>query len=64
MMLLVMGGKTANKKSVYHWPRKRVIAGNLTQEDADVQFSSVQNVQFHIRDVSRVAGPESKCRKY
>jgi len=51
------GRENRQQKSVYLWPRKRVIAGNLTHEDADVQVSSVQNVNFYwSRDSRPLAG--------
>ena len=48
MMLLVMGGKTANKIRLLLAAANVVIAGNLSHEDADVQFSNVQNVNFYL----------------
>ena len=45
MMLLVMGGKTANNP--FTIGRANVLfAGNLTHAGADVQFSSVQTCEF------------------
>ena len=45
MMLLVMGGKTANNP--FTLGRANVLfAGNLTQAGADVQFSSLQSREF------------------
>lgn len=47
MMLLVMGGKTANKNPFTFGRANVLFAGNLTQADADVQFSSAQSVNFY-----------------
>jgi hypothetical protein len=63
MMLLVMGGKTANNP--FTLGRANVLfAGNLTQAGADVQFSSVQTCEFTAAAEFAVHPPESKLSKY
>jgi hypothetical protein len=49
MMLLVMGGKTANKNPFTFGRANVLFAGNLTHAEADVQFSSAQSVNFYWR---------------
>ena len=61
MMLLVMGGKTANNP--FTLGRANVLfAGNLSHEEANVQFSSVQTCEFLLGRVSRIARRRVNCR--
>jgi hypothetical protein len=63
MMLLVMGGKTANNP--FTIGRANVLfAGNLTQASADVQFSSVRICEFPAEAEFAVHPAESKLSKY
>jgi hypothetical protein len=58
-MMLFGYGRENRQQSRLPWPRKRVIAGNLTHEDAFVQFSCVQNVNFYL---SRDRGPQPESK--
>ena len=61
MMLLVMGGKTANNP--FTLGRANVLfAGNLSHEEANVQFSSVQICEFPLGRESRIARRRVNCQ--
>jgi hypothetical protein len=64
MMLLVMGGKTATTNPFTIGRANVLFALNLTHENLNVQFSSVQIGEFCIRVQTPSRRPESKLSKY